>query len=180
MDLVYHFTDTARLPWILRSGELRPSSNRIGGLPDDFLWATTDSAGDPTASAMAQAGSYKRGCTRLVRFKLHADDFEPWREVVGRFPAWKPNHVARLEQVAKSSPTLWRCRTTPLPRFRWVGIDTRSYQDKTWRPFEGDVLKSEHDEYIGVEIAGRCFFSRQEVGGGRGGATRYQIRTRGR
>jgi hypothetical protein len=127
-DLVYHFTDTARLPWILRSGELRPGSNKIGELPDpDFLWATTDSRGDLMASSSLQSEHYRSGRARMVRFTLRADDFEPWREVVSRFPAWKTAHVEMLERVAKSSPVTWCCRTEPLPRSRWVAIDTRSY-----------------------------------------------------
>jgi hypothetical protein len=29
---VFHFTDTARLPWILRAGHLEGGRNKIGGL----------------------------------------------------------------------------------------------------------------------------------------------------
>ena len=36
MQPVYHFTDSAHLPWILSDGELRPGANKIGGYP--ALW----------------------------------------------------------------------------------------------------------------------------------------------
>jgi hypothetical protein len=171
-DLVYHFTDTARLPWILRSGELRPGSNKIGELPDpDFLWATTDSRGDRTASSSLQSEHYRSGRARMVR-TLRADDFEPWREAVSRFPAWKTAHVEMLERVAKRLPVTWCCRTEPLPRSRWVAIDTRSYVDKTWRLFDGSVMDG-HDGYLGVEIAGKQFFSLQKRKPG--AATGYSV-----
>jgi hypothetical protein len=38
---LYHYSDTARLPWILDTGDLRVGRNKIGNFPDpDFLWAT--------------------------------------------------------------------------------------------------------------------------------------------
>jgi hypothetical protein len=52
--LVYHFTDTTRLPWIIDSGELQPGKNRIGGYPLDFLWATSSLNGDRTSSASSK------------------------------------------------------------------------------------------------------------------------------
>jgi hypothetical protein len=52
---LYHFTNTARLLWIVGAKELRPNCNQIGGFPSpDFLWATTRSQGDRTASGNAR------------------------------------------------------------------------------------------------------------------------------
>src|SRR5215203_1119572 len=106
-DIVFHFTDTARLPWILASGELRPERNRIGGFPDlDFLWATTSPIGDRSASCGAQ--DYREGMTRLVRITLHVEDFEPWPQITARFPAWTADHIRQLESAARqSSPQDW-------------------------------------------------------------------------
>jgi hypothetical protein len=47
---VYHFTNTARLPWILASGELRPGANKLGWAPVECIWATGSSIGDLTCS----------------------------------------------------------------------------------------------------------------------------------
>jgi hypothetical protein len=80
-------------------------------------------------------------------------------------------HVEMLERAAKSSPLTWCCRNEPLPRSRWVAIDTRSYVDKTWRLFDGSVIDGD-DGYLGVEIAGKQFFSRQKR---TGAATAYSV-----
>ena len=57
-EVVYHFTNSARLPWIIETCELRPGLNRVGDYPNpDFLWATTNQLGDNTASGMS-GGSY--------------------------------------------------------------------------------------------------------------------------
>jgi hypothetical protein len=137
-SLVYHYTDTGRLPWILNSGLLAPGRNQIGGFPDpDFLWATTSPDGDGSASASREA--FRSGLTQMVRFVLRADDFEPWPAVVERFPQWTPDHVARLEIAArgKSSPATWRCRSEPLQQSRWLDIQSRTYQSRTWASVGG-------------------------------------------
>ncbi|WP_267427357.1 hypothetical protein [Methylobacterium sp. GC_Met_2] len=158
---VYHFTDTARLPHILFSGELRAGRNQIGGFPDpDFLWATTSATGDRTASASMPA--LREGRVRLVRFTLAAQDFEPWDTIVSRVPAWTPNHVERLERAAigKSRPQDWRCRLAPLPADQWVGIETRSYTDKVWRPLPTpwSVIPLDAQSYA-VQIGAKVYAS---------------------
>jgi hypothetical protein len=51
MQRVYHFTDSAHLPWILSDGELRAGANKIGGYPaPEFVWATTEDRGSRTAT----------------------------------------------------------------------------------------------------------------------------------
>src|SRR5262249_35408585 len=137
--MLYHFTDTARLRWILQSVELRPGANRIGGYPHpDFLWATADVRGSRTASA---SGYYRSGATRLVRFTLRPEDFEPWHSIVKRFPAWTPDQIARLEHAARGrdQPALWHCRAEPLPRAHWVEIATRGYTDQGWQKLALDT-----------------------------------------
>jgi hypothetical protein len=66
---VYHFTDTARLPWIIETGELQLGSNRIGDFPADLLWATTNSESDLTSSvaALLARKTYQQHVTQLVR-----------------------------------------------------------------------------------------------------------------
>jgi hypothetical protein len=168
-DLVYHFTDTARLPWILISRELRPGRNKIGGMPDpDFLWATTDSRGDRTASSSHQSEMYRKGRARMVRFTLRAHDFEPWRKLVDRHPAWTSVFIDRLVRAARavrSSPDTWLRRTEPLPWRNWISVETRSpYGDNIWLPFEGPfdgpVIVDCGDGYMGVKIKGKVFASR--------------------
>jgi len=175
-SLVYHFTDTGRLPWILLDGVLKPGRNRIGGYPDpDFLWATTSSAGDRTASGSAEG--FRSGLTRLVRFTLRADDFNSWPKAVEPFPAWTTEQVSRLEAAArgKSRPQDWRCRAEALPAEAWVGIDTRSYTDPIWRSLDLTVEPAVFGpDTIGVWIGEKVYVSTPFDGPD--GLTGYRVR----
>jgi hypothetical protein len=162
-EVLYHYTDTARLPWIVRSGELRGGKVPAGDFPpQDFLWATSSDTGDKSASAMQ---GYRSGLTRLVRFTLHKADFDPWRTIVERFPEWTAKHIELLERAAESDPATWWCRVEPLPRSRWLAIATRSYVDKRWRSLDLDVhvesLKG--GKVLGVTVAGKAFYSEQRL-----------------
>jgi hypothetical protein len=174
-DFVYHFTDTAHLPWILRTAELRPGANRIGGYPDpDFVWATINKLG--SRKAVGSGPSYRAGCTQLVRFTLHATDFEPWRRIVQRYPAWTPDQIERLEQSGGEPSTLWYCRTDPLLRSRWIEIATKAYTNGTWRSLPMDVAHvSCGDGFLGVVVGGRPYVSRQ-VDQGEGHPLAYELR----
>ncbi len=151
---LYHFTDTARLPSILSSGELRPGRNAVGNFPDpDFVWATTSDQGDRTSSGAHSREAYRLGQIRMVRITLAPEDFVPWREIVSRYPSWTPDHVARLERSAngKSSPADWWCRADPLARGRWRGIETRSWSVNRWVPLPTDL----HPNCIGLPTGDR-------------------------
>jgi len=165
-NIVYHYTDTARLPFILLDGNLRAGRNQIGGYPDpDFLWATTSPVGDRTASASTEA--CRAGRVRLVRFILLADAFEPWRAIIPRFPAWTPQQVAGLEKAAagKSRPQDWRCRAEPLPADQWLGIETRSYTDKAWRLLRNSrIVMSFGHSSLGVQIGNKIYVSTRREG----------------
>ena len=114
---LFHFTDTARLPWIVASGELRRGDNRLGDYPVDFLWATTSDKGDPTAAWACKRGrkAYREGRSRQVRFTLDREDFAPWRDIVGRFSEWTPKYIATLESSGRkmgADPAAWGRRST--------------------------------------------------------------------
>lgn len=167
MENVYHFTDTARLPYILDSGVLRPGRNRIGGFPDpDFLWATAQSVGDRTASG---SNSYRTMRTRLVRFTLDRADFVPWREIIKSFPQWTETHVDRLETTAKgmSDPNDWLCRAEPLNLSKVIRVESRSYnspwvEHKNLSSFAIDVDENPTvSSYLGVNINGTAYLSRE-------------------
>lgn len=172
---VHHFTDTGRLPWILREGILRPGANRLGGFPEpDFLWATTSPIGDRTASASLDA--LRSGLVRFVRFTLRARDFESWPAITKAHPAWTPAQVARLEQAARgqSQPGDWRCRPLPLPREAWLEVATRGYVDKTWQPLDPHLKPTVLEpETLAVELKGKVYASKQV--GTLFGATGYSV-----
>jgi hypothetical protein len=129
MSKVYHFTDTVRLPWIVAADELCPGRNQIGGYPIDFLWATTSKLGDRTSVAMH--GGYRQDMTALVRMTLHPDDFEPWPDILRRFPQWTSAHVHLLESTARrlgeTNISGWRARAESLPLSRVISVEAKRY-----------------------------------------------------
>jgi len=170
IEPVYHFTDTCRLPWIIESGALRPSTNFIGGFPKDFLWATTDAAGDRTASAGGpQQKVYRDGAVQLIRLTLPGDAFGDWREAVARRPEWTDEHVEMLLGMARRlrvDERKWRCRVDPLPMSAVMAAHAKSYRGGRWvpieatreycfRPFEGD------DDLRGFVINGQAYCARR-------------------
>ena len=203
---VFHFTDTLRLPWILIERQLSPTRGMAA--PDyprpTFLWATTNAAGDRSAASSGDSSYqlWRQGGTLLVRFVLAAEDFTPWAEMQRQSPQWTPEKIARLERNGRkkgSSPEHWQCRTEPLAIDRWVGIETRSYTERTWKPLDfsayttlevnpdsGSARKVESfqqafDELCAaaVEIDGRTYVSKRIIP--RDGRTLYmaEIMTEG-
>jgi hypothetical protein len=142
MTVVFHFTDTLRLPWILAEQQLNPTRGMAA--PDyprpTFLWATTNAIGDRTAASSHDQGRllWRQGGSLLVRFTLAADDFIPWADIRKQYPQWTPEKIARVERNGRkkgSDPSWWMCRADILPAQRWLGIETRSYVG-SWRPFD--------------------------------------------
>jgi hypothetical protein len=164
---VYHFTDTARLPWIVATGELRPNRNQIGGNPVDFLWATTNRQGDRTASAMMQGG-YRKGVTALVRLTLHAEDFELWPAILKRFPEWTSERVRMLEAVGRrqgeTSFGHWRARAETLPLSRVISVEAKAYRGN-WSTIDSHAayMRSSDPTVRGVLLNGTVFASIQDV-----------------
>lgn len=160
---VYHFTCTARLPWIIASRELRPYRNSIGGFPNpDFVWATTRPQGDRTAVGMI---GYRRGGTALVRLTLSADDFQPWPAITERFPKWKPEHVRRLEAAARSmgEPHIdcWRARAEPLPLPRIIEAEAKSYTGR-WQTIGLEYLQHPREPAVrGIVLNNVVYYAAQ-------------------
>ena len=162
--IIYHHTDTARLPFILKSGELRPGRNKIGGLPDpDFLWATTDHQGDATASA-DRSGHYRSGKVRHVRFALVSSDFITWADIPALFPSWTPPHIELLESSARmksTSPASWFCRVEPLSLLQVARIETWSYTNNRWTLLDKqDVTEDDAQGWLAIAIGGKTYASR--------------------
>ncbi len=184
-DCVYHYTDTGRLPFILASGELRPGRNRIGSFPQpDFLWATASRVGDRTSAANAAA--FRKGVTRWVRFGLQAGDFLPFREAISDSSTWTEEHLTRLVANAREMGTseaeiaTWLVRPDPLPRTRWLAIETRSWSDRTWRPMDADSVPLRGDlngapGYLGLRFGKVTYWSKRS--GEVMGADQYDVGT---
>jgi hypothetical protein len=160
---VYHFTDNARLPWILQSRELRPARNRIAGLPDrDFLWATDNPDRSPSASVPFDM--FREGELLLVRFTLDAAGFEPWREAVARMGYWTPQHPENIERAGHDTgddPSTWYCRGGSLPPQRWLAVEARSH-DGEWTPVDPDAKPLIHwRRGLCVPLLGHALYSKR-------------------
>jgi hypothetical protein len=170
---LYHHTDSARLPWILRDQSLKPGSNNIGDFPDDFLWATPDPMGDPTASSAVNKNQYRDGDIAAVRFTLSRDDFKPWDDMKTSHPRWQARHIALLESAAiKMGATpqqiaQWRCRLEPLPASEWLAVEFRTWRNPRWRAVQANTLRSVGDggaSGMGVQLDDVVFCSQQRAG----------------
>jgi hypothetical protein len=166
---LYHHTDSAHLPWILYDRALKPGLNRIGTFPEDFLWATANPMGDPTATSIlgpTVREGYRSGKLAAVRFALDDADFTPWTKMKER---WSTRHIALLENCASASDIArWHCRAASLPVERWTAVEFRTWTNSRWRPASTTVIKFE--EGLGVQLDNAMFVSQQRLGPG---ATSY-------
>lgn len=166
MEHVYHFTDTVRLPWIISSGILRPTDNPHNGYPNpDFLWATTNHRGSPTATLVNNKELYKMGIIQCVRFTLDALDFQGWPQAALDHPDWTALHIATLNKTGVEmgdDPRTWRCRNGTLRRELWLAIHVRSYRDNRWVeiPCEIPTTGTGDVREISIPVFGK-FTSRQ-------------------
>jgi hypothetical protein len=170
---LYHFTDTMRLPRILRSVELRPATyvDAMAGARD-FLHATSNPHGEKTAATTMSDpdGKFYRGSFYAkVRFTLDAD-FEQCMTVVGRYPEWTPKMFKALHDLGHengSSPHSWYARANPLPLDKLVAVHTMVDPDNCWRPSDWSVAVISTVQggldIRGVRIRDRILFSERYV-----------------
>jgi hypothetical protein len=136
--LVHHFSDTIRLPSIIASGELQPSTNRITGYPQDLLWATTSADGDRTSAAMSASGLelWRDGFSEQIRFTLDAKDFDHFSPVIGSQLGWTDDQFNRLKLAAAAlgerNTDNWRCRSEPLPLTKVRRVEAKSFAIGKW------------------------------------------------
>jgi hypothetical protein len=164
MNCIYHYTDTIRLPWILESRQLRPSPNRIGGYPPDFLWATSDKNGDRTSSAAGKTVRklWREGHLLPIRFVLDPADFEDW-EPVAQATGWTEDQIKALKRSARSlgesNTTKWRCRPYALPIAKVLRIEAKSFASKDWAAINRPTLiaSKEIPDFRAVVIGGFAY-----------------------
>jgi hypothetical protein len=150
MGEVFHFTDSLRLPWIIRTQQLRPSLNRVSNVPSTFLWATADMAGDRSCSAQGTASAaeaFRRGLTAKVRLTLPRDEFELWSDVGMLYPEWTPDEVARTEAMGRQRHketgfANWHIRREALSLSKVIACEYRSVASDRWLPVQDYILQS--------------------------------------
>jgi hypothetical protein len=142
-DVVYHISNTMRLPWIVAAGELRPSK----AAPIDFLWASTNPRGDRTACfndlGRSRDELYETpGTVELVRWTLPATGFIPWREIKRLSLGFTKQEIESLERSAREDwgehgVDKWRLRLDPLPLSTVIKVEV-PWQGR-WTPVEATL-----------------------------------------
>ena len=139
LAIVYHYTLSAALPFIMERGEVHC---RYTGTLD----ATESKNFEKTDTNRYAAGNdgvdpYRNGGVARVRFACHAEDFEYRGD---------DNYT----------------RATPLPLDRVIACDTRTYLGHKWVPFDlaSRVIEFEYggEDCHGVEIGGKVYASYEE------------------
>lgn len=173
MSTLYHFTTSAHLPRIIRDGELRVPSYTSGNGHRDFIWTTTEAAGERTATGLSKlaAPKYRSGELTLVRLTLDGDGFEPWRDAVMRH-GWTPDLIAKYERATpnRQSMASWYVRADNLPLTHVLAADTRTYLGHRWEPFDitHAVIKEATGgpagaDCLGIEIGGKMYWSERTL-----------------
>lgn len=143
--VVYHYTDSLHLPWIVKSSELRPNTNRLIGIGlIKYIWATTNPAGDKTARAMITMHKgyeelFQHGLVQLIRFTLPSAGFVPWCDIK-RESNWTRGQIRKLQQSDRKyfdehGFAKWRCRREPLPITSALKVEAKLWGEG-WRPIK--------------------------------------------
>jgi hypothetical protein len=172
VEMIYHFTDTMRLPWIIETGELRVGLNRVSKLPFEFLWATTNPNGDRSCSAQGAMAreTYRLGRMCLVRFTLPGDSFLNWSNVPRLYPEWTADQIARTQKAAVENGEAgfnnWRVRMEPLQISQALAVEAKSYTSGRWVPIDATmkscILLADIENGRGVTIGEYVYLSAQD------------------
>jgi hypothetical protein len=136
-EIVYHYTTSASLPFILGKKQVHDRHHEI-------LHANESRDGEKTTTGtyrLANRGAdpYREGTVQRVRFACYASDF---------FKIAADNYN----------------RAEPLPLDRVIACDVRHYLGHKWKPFDlnSQVYRLEdHEGYIGIEIDGKLYAARE-------------------
>ena len=136
-EIVYHYTTSASLPFILGKKQVHDRHHEI-------LHATESRDGEKTTTGhyrLANRGAdpYREGTVQRVRFACYASDFK---------------------KIAADNYN----RAEPLPLDRVIACDVRHYLGHKWKPFDlnSQVYRLEdHEGYIGIEIDGKLYAARE-------------------
>jgi hypothetical protein len=183
---LYHHTSQMPLPRILRDGELRPMIVRpeyraelnrmVPGRGDtaEYVYATSDPNGDAASTIDAAIADdkgrklYEDGKLLKVRFTVDADDFEPWRTVVGRDPGWTPNLIDAATLGAQrlgTNASSWYARAEPLPVSKVIAIHVKWF-DKPWVQVDdrAEVFTiSDDPEIMGISFGKLAHWSEHDI-----------------
>jgi hypothetical protein len=161
-SVVYHHSSTLALPWIVESGELRPSlMSDLGIGITNLLWATAASTERTSAAAAVKRNwpaRWRRREIELVRFTLPAREFLTLDEIARR-EGWDPAAVAKMvvdDQLFRRewNHDQWHCRLDPLPLSAALKVEARSCGGQ-WRRIvldPGRIVRGDNPDQLGYRL----------------------------
>jgi hypothetical protein len=142
--VVYHFTTSMPLPWIVSNKALCPMpATDVGIGYSKLIWATAKRTGEKTSTAKFMLQALKRAWQadmfRIIRFTISAEHFDTWAETVRR-EGWteREEFLLRRDDMWRrfeAGHDLWHCRPTPLPLGNVRNVEVRACGDR-WRRLE--------------------------------------------
>jgi hypothetical protein len=161
--VVYHFTASLNLPWIIESGALKPSRISDAGIGySTLLWATAKRDGYKTS------GAARMGFGDLFRLTLPAEGFLTWSETA-RQQGWTDCQVATLEwddwaRHGEDSHDQWHCRADPLPLAAVLKAEIRIRPSVPgcWRRISLDpglVVRTDEPDRLGYRLGRKTLFA---------------------
>jgi len=135
-DVLYHFTTSAHLPWIIGDGALTlPPTNALERtFGRDYLYATSSPNGDKCSTAWTgYTDTYREGISLRVRFAFPGDGWRPWREVLEE--SGQQYYIKGLPMYAAhcgENPDNWFLRWEPLSLDDCYAAHCRAYTSHRW------------------------------------------------
>lgn len=178
--VVYHFSDTVHLAWIVARGELQPSIIKHTPLGfNTHLWATINPEGDRTALPLREihggdgGRDWRDGKFWLLRFTLPADRFLSLNETQ-QFENWDLPDVDKLLDFDRREYDVvgeytWRLRRDPLQLRDVIKIEATSYdshETERWWPLDlADlkVLRTSDPDRLGIRVGRRKRFYSERI-----------------
>ena len=163
--MIYHYTNMARLPWIMNELSLRPSRPHTTK-ETPLVWGTRDAKGEATAGFVN------------VRFLLGSLSFDRWNARNAKrlgFSVKARNVIDRTGREAGSDPANWWVCDQPVP-IGHVPIQYLRDRDDTWVNLPRSDLSweflSDNDDTAKMVLKGNSFYiTRFTAPGGENGYT---------
>jgi hypothetical protein len=172
--IAYHYTDAARLPFILASGHIRPSrhirAKVCPDVPEGVTWFTTHRRGDPSAAASHNAGAAPR-----VRLCIPLNATLDWREACRRvgWPESDLELAARRGRKCGSRVDAWRAVPEPVSLAAVEDVHVLR-PGGVWQPMGEPVFRVQGDIAV-IAFEGALYGVQRRVVPGLG-STAYAVR----
>lgn len=169
-DVLYHYSTSGALPWIIEGGELRPMDCKFAR---PYLWATTSPDGDRCATGFNDE-AYRVGAMVRLRFTMPADGFRPWQDVLREDGQYRTIELLeRFAREKKQRTDGWYVRRDAVSLDDCIYAHCRGYLSHRWSEFgatdtsEANVFpiivrdEDSAEEFYAVHFGSKVYLSRQ-------------------